>query len=503
MSKRNFYEDVELLEKLIVRDTAYLYSTLSVVGDTTIGGATVLTSTLSVTGTTTLTGGILGDLFTTGKAAIGDAIHADYTFYVDENAVNGQIALFKTFFSGEAVVDIDARINYDAQLRFMESGTVKWAIGNDEPSGTFSISPVAGPFSTATDILKLGSASHYIYGDTSLYLYLTARTTSCNLMLSSGASSQDVFLKFREDTTDRFSLFLDGSTNWFSVLQSDTEANKIVSFYNSADTYGQYTTCFGGTLLTGSSYSAAQVIINNSDVTDDYGTVSGGAVPALLLYAYDDSVTVDRYVSLMFQMRNAGAVALNLAEITMERKSLTDSLTDLHFRMRDTSGYNRVMTMSGDNTVTVHGLAGTGSRPVYVDANGKLLDAPVAPVRDMKMVGYKVDELSAGGVYMSTGIVLPIGSYLEKVEVWVAVAMDDPTVADLNVGYNGNKDAYGKWDIKNSGTGLITPDTYDLSHRFTAERTLTIYLDETSGPSNGEVYIYFWYTLPSTETLLV
>jgi hypothetical protein len=163
--------------------------------------------------------------------------------------------------------------------------------------------------------------------------------------------------------------------------------------------------------------------------------------------------------------------------------------------------------MSGDSAieidvndnVTIPNLAGTAVRSVYADANGKLSDF-VAPARELKMVGFKIDEFTASSTSHDM-VLIPVGAYVEKIEVWVTVPMDDPALARLNIGYFGDNDHYGVWDIR-TATGLITPSPYNLPERFATQRQMALFLEETSGPVNGEVYIYVWYSEPSTEELL-
>ena len=191
-------------------------------GDTTIGEVAIDTATLTVYGLINVPAGpgytygltvgkhgtIGGNLDIGGKASVGDTIHADFTFYVDENAVNGKLGLFKTAFSGEAVVDIDCRINYDSQLRFLYSGAVQWLIGNDGSTNDFVVTATAGAFSTATDKLRLTGSTHYLYGDGSTALYLNTR----------GATS-DMQLAFRQVSTTKYVLGFDHSADSFKIVK--------------------------------------------------------------------------------------------------------------------------------------------------------------------------------------------------------------------------------------------------------------------------------------------
>jgi hypothetical protein len=136
---------------------------------------------------------------------------------------------------------------------------------------------------------------------------------------------------------------------------------------------------------------------------------------------------------------------------------------------------------------------------VYADANGKLSDV-VAPARELKMVGFKITNLTASSQSHDM-LLIPVGAYVEKIQVWVTVPMNDPSLARLNIGYFADNDHYGVWDIR-TATGLITPSPYNLPERFATQRQMALFLEETSGPANGEVYIYVWYSEPSTEELL-
>jgi len=196
--------NADLSGQLLVALTTWLKD------DTTIGIPAVGTTTLTVYGLITVPAGpgyttgllverdvyidgecdITGDVEIggyaqiQGKASVGDDIHADYTFYVDENAVNGKLALFKTFFAGPAVVDIDSRPVEDSQLRFLEGGVFQYSIGSDATPGAFVISATEGVFSTATDILRLSSSSNqYLYSSSSVIFNLVARTLQSTLVL--------------------------------------------------------------------------------------------------------------------------------------------------------------------------------------------------------------------------------------------------------------------------------------------------------------------------------
>jgi len=161
--------------------------------------------------------GTNGNIRVGEKASVGDENHANYQFYVKDKAVTGNIALFKSSFAGAAVVTIDAASGRESQLRFYEDGVFKWQVGNDEPSGVFSISNTEGEFSTSTDVVKFGGSSSYIYGATTLTTYLTARTSDLSFVLSAGANDKDVNIIFRQITTSKYIMGYDDSSDSFKV----------------------------------------------------------------------------------------------------------------------------------------------------------------------------------------------------------------------------------------------------------------------------------------------
>jgi hypothetical protein len=155
--------------------------------------------------------------------------------------------------------------------------------------------------------------------------------------------------------------------------------------------------------------------------------------------------------------------------------------------------------VKSDNTVRLSSLTGTGVRAVYADASGNL-STPVAPVRDLKMVGFYIDDDSDASTFIDM-LVLPQYSVVHNIEVWGLVAFDDPGVDHLEIGHSGNTDYFGLWDIRGK-TGVITPNTSTFPIRISSGYTMTAYLTESSSPSNGEVYIYVWYTEASAEDYL-
>jgi hypothetical protein len=157
------------------------------------------------------------------------------------------------------------------------------------------------------------------------------------------------------------------------------------------------------------------------------------------------------------------------------------------------------ITVHPDNTVTIPSLS-AGVKSVYADSSGKLIGVP-APQRELKIVGFKIDKFTASSTSHDM-VLIPVGAYVEKIQVWVTVPMNDPSLARLNIGYFADNDHYGVWDIR-TATGLITPSPYNLPERFATQRQVALFLEETLGATAGEVYIYIWYSEPSAETLLV
>lgn len=168
-----------------------------------------------------------------GNTGVGASGHADYKFYVTEST-NGKLALFKATGSHEAVVTIDAKSGYESQLRFYDGGLFRWQIGNDEPAGVFSISNTEGLFESATDVMKIGGASTYIYGATILNVYLTARTSDLSLLLSAGADTEDIAIFFRQVTTSKYIMGYDDSSDAFRLCQGGDFTN-TAAFHVSAD----------------------------------------------------------------------------------------------------------------------------------------------------------------------------------------------------------------------------------------------------------------------------
>ena len=327
-----------------------------------------------------------------GKTGVGASAHADYTFYVDENAVNGKAGLFKSFFQGSTtndagtVVDIDARLNEDPQVRFLENGVVSAVIGWDGISAYLCGSLVAGEFSSTTDKFRFRANDNYMYGDAHLNQYFVARTGACGIIIQP-ATGNDSSVLFREGSTTKFAIGYDeGDAAW-----------KIRA----------------GTSISGT----ASILI-----------------PAAV------------------------------------------------------------------NQVVISSLAGTGTRAVYADVNGTLTDTPVAPERVMRVVGYYVDDDTAPSTFHDI-ITLAANSVIHKIDVFNHIAFDDPAVDTLEIGYSGDTDHFGEWDIRTT-LGVITPTSYNVAHRLSVQRTVTAYLTESSSPSNGECYIYIWYSLPVAEVHL-
>ncbi|MCK5319336.1 MAG: hypothetical protein KAJ55_15600 [Anaerolineales bacterium] len=149
-----------------------------------------------------------------GKTGVGASAHADYKFYVDEEAVNGKNALFKTFFSGESVVDIDCRINYDSQLRFLYNGAVQWVIGNDGGADTFVITDVEGAFLSNTDRLRIADNDMYVYGKAHFNAYFRGRAGSANIIVEP-LTGNDASVLFRDGSTTKFAIGYDvGDAAW-------------------------------------------------------------------------------------------------------------------------------------------------------------------------------------------------------------------------------------------------------------------------------------------------
>lgn len=129
---------------------------------------------------------------------------------VGVNTANPQEALHVTTVSGDAKIRIQAILNQDASIVFMEDSTSRFEVGYDDSAGGFVLALT--DFATTPVMFVEDAAGDVGFGtqDPDSNFHIATAAGDDNLIVEAPAGS-DALITFHEDSTDRFQVGYDDS----------------------------------------------------------------------------------------------------------------------------------------------------------------------------------------------------------------------------------------------------------------------------------------------------